>query len=382
MSSFVQPSRRIASNLLWTSRGLLRNPVIGVAEDGCILSVDQCDAPDRLPGTEFYAGILAPGLIDAHCHLELSYLKGAIPEGSGFAGFAAAMGQVRGRFTAQERLQAAVAADAALWNGGVEAVGDVANGDTTFALKSRSRIAYHTFAEFFGLRSDTTEAMRPLLDFPDTSLTPHSLYSVQDAPFRQIAAEGSAPLSVHFLESEAETELYQCRGALWEWYRKVGFTCDFLHYGSPAERLVQSVPPERSVLLVHNCCATQRDIDLVMLHFTAPVWWCLCPRSNHFISRLQPPVELLRRNGLNICVGTDSLASNTSLSLLDELRMFSDVGVEELLQWACANGAAALGMADELGEVTPGRRCGLVVLSGIDYETMRLTPRSELRRIV
>lgn len=84
--------------------------------------------------------------------------------------------------------------------------------------------------------------MRPLLRHPHTSLTPHSLYSVQDAPLRAIAAEGDAPLSVHFMESPAESELFARRGPLWEWYRKVGFTCDFLHYGSPAERLVACVP--------------------------------------------------------------------------------------------------------------------------------------------
>lgn len=95
MNSSAQPSRRIASNLLWTPQGLLRNPLVGVAADGRILSVGTCPEPDRCPGTEFYAGVLAPGLVNAHCHLELSYLLGAIPERCGFAGFAGAMSQVR-----------------------------------------------------------------------------------------------------------------------------------------------------------------------------------------------------------------------------------------------------------------------------------------------
>ena len=177
----------------------------------------------------------------------------------------------------------------------MQAVGDISNGDTTFSVKERSRVAYHTFIEFFGLRLVSADSVRPLLRHPHTSLTPHSLYSVQDAPLRAIAAEGDAPLSVHFMESPAESELFARRGPLWEWYRKVGFTCDFLHYGSPAERLVASVPRDRRVILVHNCCVTQRDIDVVMNHFTASVRWCLCPRSNRYISRLEPPVELLRR---------------------------------------------------------------------------------------
>ena len=248
----------------------------------------------------------------------------------------------------------------------MQAVGDISNGDTTFSVKELSRVAYHTFIEFFGLRLASADSVRPLLRHPHTSLTPHSLYSVQDAPLRAIAAEGDAPLSVHFMESPAESELFARRGPLWEWYRKVGFTCDFLHYGSPAERLVASVPRDRRVILVHNCCVTQRDIDVVMNHFTAPVRWCLCPRSNRYISRLEPPVELLRRNRLDICLGTDSLASNDRLSVFEEMRMFPEVPLPELLSWAAEGGARALDMDAELGEVAPGRRCGLTVISGLE----------------
>ena len=313
MNSSAQPSRRIASNLLWTPQGLVRNPLVEVAADGRVLSVGTCTEPDRMSGTEFYSGVLAPGLVNAHCHLEL---------------------------------------------------------------------AYHTFNEFFGLRLASADSVRPLLRHPHTSLTPHSLYSVQDAPLRAIAAEGDAPLSVHFMESPAESELFARRGPLWEWYRKVGFTCDFLHYGSPAERLVACVPRDRRVILVHNCCVTQRDIDVVMNHFTASVRWCLCPRSNRYISRLEPPVELLRRNRLDICLGTDSLASNDRLSVFEEMRMFPEVPLPELLSWAAEGGARALDMDAELGEVAPGRRCGLTVISGLDYDTMRLTPASRIRRIL
>lgn len=382
MNSSAQPSRRIASNLLWTPQGLVRNPLVEVAADGRILRVGACAEPDRLPGVEFFSGVLAPGLVNAHCHLELAYLRGAIPEGCGFAGFAGAMGQVRERFSPEERLRAVAAADAAMRQAGIEAVGDISNGDTTFSVKARSRIAYHTFVEFFGLRLTSADSVRPLLRHPHTSLTPHSLYSVQDAPLRAIAAEGDAPLSIHFMESPAEAELFNRRGPLWEWYGKAGFTCDFLHYGSPARRLVASVPRDRRVILVHNCCVTQRDIDIVMDHFTAPVRWCLCPRSNHYISRLAPPVELLRRNGLDICLGTDSLASNDRLSLFEEMRMFAGVPLTELLLWAAKGGAEALGMDAHLGEVTPGRRCGLTVVSGLDYDTMTLTPASQIRRIL
>ena len=231
------------------------------------------------------------------------------------------------------------------------------------------------------LHTDSTDEQRRLLRYPETSLTPHSIYSVQDALFREICAEGDEPLSIHFMETPAEAELFEQRGELWEWYRKAGFTCDFLHYGSPARRIVESVPADRSVILVHNCCVNQQDIDLIMNHFTAPVWWCLCPGSNRYISRLVPPVELFRRNGLNICLGTDSLASNTALSLLGEMQHLGKIPLAELLTWAAPNGARALGFSD-LGEVAAGKRPGLAVLSGLDYDSMTLTPASCIARIL
>lgn len=314
-----------------------------VRADGRIESVETCAAPDGRPGVEFYAGVLVPGLINVHCHLELSYLRGAIAQDGGFAAFARSMGRVRGQFSEQERAAAIAAADARMWAEGMQAVGDVANGDSAFAVKARSRLSYRTFAEVFGLHTDSTDEQRRLLRYPETSLTPHSIYSVQDALFREICAEGDEPLSIHFMETPAEAELFEQRGELWEWYRKAGFTCDFLHYGSPARRIVESVPADRSVILIHNCCVNQQDIDLIMNHFTAPVWWCLCPGSNRYISRLVPPVELFRRNGLNICLGTDSLASNTALSLLGEMQHLGKIPLAELLTWAAPNGARALG---------------------------------------
>ena len=168
-----------------------------------------------------------------------------------------------------------------------------------------------------------------------------------------------------------------------KWYEEVGFTCDFLHYGSPARRIVASVPSERSVMLVHNCYITQQVIDTILGHFTAPVYWVLCPRSNRYISGIAPQsVELLRRNGCNICIGTDSPASNYSLSMLEELKCFQGVPLEELLRWATCNGADALGYGDTLGEIAVGRKCGLVVISGVDTDSMMLTDCATARRIL
>lgn len=335
-----------------------------------------------MEGVEFYAGILSPALVNAHCHIELSYLEGQIERRGGFAAFAAGVARTRELFTPEQRIEAVRRADEAMWSEGVDAVGDIANDLSAFGVKMQSRIRYRTFAEVFGLRTVSIEALEPMLCYPDTALSPHSTYSLQDEIFKRVCREGDAPLSIHFMESHGERELYEGCGALHEWYQTQGWECDFLHYGSPAERIVASVPPERSVMLVHNCCVTQRDIDIIMSHFTAPVYWAVCLGSNDYISELMPDIELLRRNHLNICIGTDSLASNNSLSMLAELKLLKEYPLEEILTWATANGADALGYGDSLGRLEVGKRCGLVVIDALDYEKQTLTEQSTCRRIL
>ena len=155
-------------------------------------------------------------MVNAHCHLELSCLRGAIPSGGGFVAFAQGMGAQRGRFDEARRQRAIAAADARMRNDGVAAVGDVANGPNAFAVKERSPIRYRTFAECFGLQTVSAAAVEGLLDHAATSLTPHSTYSVPDALFRSLCSGGDAPLSIHFMESPAEESLIR-------YYENLGF---------------------------------------------------------------------------------------------------------------------------------------------------------------
>ena len=145
----------------------------------------------------------------------------------------------------------------------------------------------------------------------------------------------------------------------------------------------QRRPLMRMIVDGYDCYITEEDIDTILAKRTAPTFWVLCPRSNHYISGIEPrSVELLRRKGGRICIGTDSLASNHSLSIIEELKCFKEVPLEELLRWATTNGAEALGVGDTLGEVAVGRCCGLVVISGVDFDTMTLTAKASARRVL
>lgn len=336
---------------------------------------------------EFYSGILIPGMVNAHSHLELSYLKGAIEPGGGFAGFAREMGAVRNNFTEQERLRAIELNDARMWHEGIVAVGDICNGDSTFACKARSPIYYHNFLELFGLNTTSAAAVLSLRERARVygviaEVTPHSTYSLNEKGLKAALDCGAELLSIHFMESPGESELYEQSGDLWQWYQKCGFEVDFLGYGSPVERLISTVEPGRKVLLVHDVCTHVDDVAQVEDHFCGGVTWVLCPESNRYISGILPPVEMLIEKGVRIALGTDSLASAWDLSMVSQMRIFNNVPLETRLEWATINGACALGIESWCGSLEVGKRPGIVLLTGVDMRSGKFAPWAETRRII
>ena len=379
--------RRIAAHYLIRRGEITARPVITLDDEGCITSIDEWERLDTLAQTEFYAGALCAGFVNAHSHIELSYLRGAIERGSGFAGFARQIGAVRGNFTPEEREQALRTADAVMWAQGVDAVADIANGATSMEMKTQSPIRYTTFGEVFGLNSTTEPMLRLQAEWPEVILTPHSTYSLQEETFRQIVeagAEADAPLSIHFMESEAEAALYRGEGSLNDWYTRMGWQCDFLAYGSPTRRIIESVPATRRVLLVHNCYVQREDIEQLQAHFGENLFWVVCPASNDYISGIKPPIDLLREMDCRICIGTDSLASNERLEMVGEMKYFRDVPLRELVRWATWNGAEALGVQGQVGELAVGRRSGIVLLEGIEADAdgeLWLTEQTKSKRL-
>ena len=376
-------TRKIAAHFALVAGKLERNIIVEVDASRRIVSVERVDNIDRCASVEFFPGILIPGMVNAHCHLELSYLRGAIEEHTGFAGFARAIGRVRGNYTAEERIRAAKSADALMWEEGIEAVMDIANDELVMGVKETSKIRYTTLFELFGLGcSSIDNHLAMSQQHPHSSITPHSTYSLQDKVFKTACEANNDTISLHLLESNDESDLYNHRGSLAEWYEAMGWECDFLHYGSPAERVARSVDGSRRLLMVHGCKATPTDVALLNDHFKGNATWVLCPESNRYISDLKPPVAMFREMGAQIAIGSDSLASTRTLSLIDNLRLIDDTPLEELLSWATIGGAKALGIHDVLGSIEVGKRPGLAIIEGADLHNMRLLEESKSHRII
>ena len=376
-------NRKIASHYALISGELRKNIVVEVSEDRTIVSVREVRNLDSEAHVEFYPGILIPGMVNAHCHLELSYLAGAIPEGTGFSGFAGAIGAVRNNFSNEERIAAASRADSRMWHEGVEAVVDITNDELVMPVKSASKIEYHTLFELFGFRHTTANDHFAIAQrHPNSSVTPHSIYSVSDEPFKQICNNGDMPLSIHFLESPDEKLLYEHKGSLAEWYGRMGWECDFLHYETPSRRIVESIPSTRRLLLVHGCMALASDIRLLNDHFDIAPTWVVCPESNRYISNLKPPYDTLLTMNVPMAIGTDSAASARSLSMIDNMRLIENVPLARLLEWATLGGAKAIGIDNRIGSIEVGKKPGLVVIEGADLHEQKLTAESRAIRII
>jgi len=147
------------------------------------------------------------------------------------------------------------------------------------------------------------------------------------------------------------------------------------------------LPKENQLLLVHNTFTKKEDLDeLKKLRTAENTFFVLCPNSNLYIENQLPPVSLFRDENLNICLGTDSLASNHELSVLAEMitlqMYFPEIKLEEFIEWATINGAKALQIEDIYGSFEVGKKPGVNLISGIDFKTMKLTEKSKVKRLI
>lgn len=372
-----------------TPQGWLKNGIVSINSKGLITDVGTSDSIDSVAGLERYSGILIPGMVNAHSHLELSYLRGEIDRLTGFAGFASCLSQIRTSFSDAQRFGAIDYWDAYMWHQGIDAVGDICNGDSCVEVKSRSRIEYVNFLELFGLGCDSASSLDHLMESCQKAglrcnLTPHSTYSLNQKTFSDVIqrAQRQIPISIHFMETRGELELFESRGELSEWYRSRDLKIDFLSDRTPAQRIINHISADQKVLLVHNTCIRREDAERLLDHFGDNLTWVLCPLSNDYISGGMVDLDLLTSVGGRIALGTDSLASNSSLCLVSEMKALqAKVPLDKLVQWASLGGAEALGLEERLGSIERGKSSGLVLLSDCNLETRELTGTSSSKRI-
>ena len=365
--------------------------------DGRIISVGQC-----VPGETVSPGALVPGFVNAHCHIELSHLHKKFRKGTGMAGFIDQINELRDWAGRETKVQLTRQWMDKMWDDGVSAMADISNDDSSFEVKKEHPIYTRTFLEVFGSEPHMCEGvmnevaqLQAIADETgiDAAPTPHSCYTMSPQLLSASAAKGleSGYLSYHSQESQEEEELLMSgSGAMYENRKRSGMSTppvtgeSSLRYFLDRLADVKQAPYDEHILLVHNVCLQQSDIDVLKKVMNNP-FFAICPLSNIFIHNALPPIDLMRANGLDIALGTDSLSSNDDLDMMKELAClhanFPQVPMQELLTWASLNGARFLGKENIYGSLTPGKRPGVVRVSDIDAEGF-ITAESRSKRII
>ena len=394
--------RKIAANYVFPIVGEpVRNGYVLFNDNNEVVEVGQLDG--ECQDTEFYSGILCPGFTNAHNHVELSHLVGAFEQATGMSGFINQINALRNTVDKEGRIKALEHQMEKMYREGVSAMADISNCSESFACKAKSPMYTRTFLELFGSEpedaQDVLQSGKELAKVAgeygiDAAITPHSCYTMSPRLLAMAAQEGlkSGFLSYHSQESEEEEELIVSgTGALAENYKGRGLSTPPVT-GKPAlvyfiDRLLSfsESPVKGNVLLVHNVAINQESIDYAKEHLAQP-YFAICPLSNIFIHRALPPLDLMRQNGLRICLGTDSLSSNTVLSIAKEIvclhENFPHIALAEILEWACLNGARMLGKDNVYGSYEPGKRPGAVLIENVDWDNFKLTDKSTTRRII
>lgn len=375
----------------------IRNGFVEYDEDGTVLAVGTC-----AEGEEVSEGALVPGFVNGHCHVELSHLHKKFVKGTGMAGFIDQINALRdwaGREKKQELVKAWMDR---MWADGVSAMADISNDDSSFDIKSSHPMYTRTFLEVFGsepemcdgVMADVTELQKVADEAGiDAAPTPHSCYTMSPQLLSASAAAGleRGYLSYHSQESQEEEDLLLTgTGAMYENRVRNGMSTPPVTGESSLKYFIQRLadaskaPYDGHILLVHNVCLQQDDIDAAKKVMNN-VWWAVCPLSNIFIHNALPPIQLMRKNGLAIALGTDSLSSNDDLDMVAEMYClhsnFPEVPMAEILTWASLNGARFLSKDKELGTLEKGKKPGIVRIYDVDGEGF-VTETSRSERVI
>jgi aminodeoxyfutalosine deaminase len=325
--------------------------------------IDIIDLADAGDDVQYTPGLITPGFVNAHCHLELSHLKDVIPPHTKLIPFLVDVVQKRG--FSDEIIQSAIAdALIEMENDGIVAVGDISNTSHTAIPKSKSAIQFHNFIEVLSFTDakakENLAHYQSVLEIFEkhnagiSNLTAHAPYSISPNSFAMInAATIGKTISVHNQETPAEDELFQSGGGDFLQFFKL-FGMDTSPFPITGKSSIRSWLPYFSggqkILLIHNTFMQEEDIQWANEYAKVnglELVYCFCVNANLYIENTFPDLEKFMRNNCTMVLGTDSYSSNWNLKISEEIKSIRkhcpSIPIETLLKWA-TNGGDALGL--------------------------------------
>jgi cytosine/adenosine deaminase-related metal-dependent hydrolase len=356
-------------------------------EDGRVAAVSSTPTSGAI---DLGSAAVLPALVNAHTHLELSYLRGVVPPSSRFLDWIAAIMAARRRYANPQDPVIVAAARAAIDEArasGTGLVGDITNTLVTVPLLRQASMPARVFFELLGFDvADPAARARQAREALDAqgggsdlrcSLAPHAPYSVSPGLFAAIRDDVDAHpgdlSTVHLGESPEEVEFLAHGAGPWrDLLMTLGVWTDAWKAPgvSPVQYLAELGFLDSRVLAVHGVQFEGGDLARLRALGTTVV---SCPRSNRYVGVGDPPLEAFYAMGVKVAFGTDSLASVRDLNLFGELaharQLAPRVPARTLLESATRCGAAALGFADDFGTIEPGKRAALIAVrvpAGVD----------------
>jgi cytosine/adenosine deaminase-related metal-dependent hydrolase len=324
---------------------------------------------------------LLPGLINAHCHLEYTGLAGEFLPPKHFSDWLKLIVAAKGLRSDADFAEAWRKGARQLLRSGTTSVADVAA--LAKILPQPSPLRVIAFLEMTGVRSKrppreiVSDAARKIKSLRAThhaaGFSPHAPYSTTPELLRltaQTARRQRWRVTTHVAESVEEFEMFtEARGRMFDWLSSQR-DCSDCGHGSPVQQLARAGLPGPNFLAVHANCLAPGDAALLARKKTSVVH---CPRSHSFFSHPKFPFKELASAGVNVCLGTDSLASMEArrkevpeLNMFSEMRAFArkhrDTPPGVVLRMATLSGAQALGLAGRAGEISPGAAADLIAL--------------------
>lgn len=338
--------------------------------------------------TDYGDAVICPGFVNAHTHLELSSCAGLVPPTPGKPGLPVDFTDWLRRLitVARDTLAVREAVDASVRAGidqslraGVTLVGDITSRpDLSRPYLATSTLRSVSFAEIIAigtLRDRISERLAAALSTEGQTETfrvgvsPHAPYTVEPGPLRQCAAradEAGVPLAIHLAETEDEAEFTRhCSGPLAEHLQALGVWDNLIPVTqcSPVELANRCGVLGRRTVIAHGNYVTDFEIEIISRSGASVAY---CPRTHDAFEHKPHRFRDMLAAGVNVCVGTDSLASNPSLSILDELRFLRhnhpDLDPMDLLRMGTIRGAKALGFSEQTGTLTEGKQADLCVV--------------------
>jgi cytosine/adenosine deaminase-related metal-dependent hydrolase len=328
---------------------------------------------------ELGQAVLIPGLVNAHCHLDYTEFAGEVPLQRTFTEWLGAIVARKELKTPQDFARGVEKGLKRSLETGTTTVANVESCFEVLDLLDLDAIPQRVwwFLELIDVGQNVSaqelldRAMTQIAKHRKThhgfGLSPHAPYSASDALYRraaQLARNYGWPLMTHVAETTEEDQMFrQGQGPMYDFFQRLGRNMSDCRHGNPFEVLGQRGIFGENCIAVHVNVFTPQDLQWLAKTKTSLVH---CPKSNEFFRRGVPPLVGWQQAGLNICLGTDSMASNDDLDMFAEMRLlaeyYPELPAEELLAMATKNPAKALGAADEIGSIAVGKSADLIAV--------------------